>query len=101
MFSGNENDMDCNKRENMLCKKVILSSFQLICFVLATYMVYVQLKTYLANEDLSFTTYKNFQNEADDVFPTFTMCVVGRYSIFNNNIKLQSFPKAKKSRVFF
>ena len=60
----------------MLCKKVILSWFQLICFVLAGYMVYVQLKTYSANEDLSITTYKNFQNEAEDVFPTVTICAV-------------------------
>ena len=85
MFSGNENDMDCNKRKNMLCKKVILSSFQLICFLLAAYMVYVQLKAYLANQDLSITTNKNFQTEAQDVFPTFTICVVGKYWIFNNN----------------
>ena len=68
----------------MICKKLIISWFKLICFVLAGYMVCVQLKTYCANQDMSITTYRNFKNEGQDVFPTFTICAVSKSWILNN-----------------
>ena len=59
------------------CRRLTLSIFQLTCFVLAAYMVFIQLKTYFANNDLSIIAYKNFQNEAEDIFPTFSICALG------------------------
>ena len=60
-----------------LCRKVGLRIFKATCFVLAGYMVYVQLKTYCANQDLSTITYERFENEAQDIFPAFSVCAVG------------------------
>ena len=60
-----------------LCERLTLGIFQLGCFGLAGYLVFVQLKTYFANEDLSTIAYKNFQNEGQDIFPTFSICAVG------------------------
>ena len=59
------------------CGKVTLGFFQLTCFGLAGYLVFVQLKTYFSNEDLSTIAYKNFQNEGQDIFPTYSICAVG------------------------
>ena len=58
-----DNGFGFHKSKHDLCSRVILSTFQLTCFVLAGYMVYVQIKTYCDNKDLSITTYKNFQND--------------------------------------
>ena len=59
------------------CGRVAIGIFQFTCFVLAGYLVFIQLKTYFANHDLSIIAYKNFQNEAQDIFPTFSICAVG------------------------
>ena len=75
---------------------VILGIFQLTCFGLAGYMVYVQLKTYFANQDLSTVTYENFQNGAEDVFPTFTICAVGGLWILKDN----KLPKGHTTREY-
>ena len=81
----NESGKELGKTKNKFCKRVTLVMFQLTCFGLAGYMVYVQLKTYCDNEDLSNIAYKHFQNEAQDVFPTFSICAVGGIWILKND----------------
>ena len=66
-----------DKRRTRICTRLVLRMFQLTCFGLAGYMVYVQIKTYFANKDLSTIAYKHFLNEAEDIFPVFTICAVG------------------------
>ena len=96
---GYENGIYCNDGEMILCKKGIISWFQFICFMLAGYMGYLQLKTYRANQDMSITTYKSFQNEAQDIFPTFTICAVGKSWILSNEKMPQNHSAYAYSRI--
>ena len=41
------------------------------------YMAYLQLKYYLANEDLISMSYRPFNNEEKDEYPTLTICFNG------------------------
>ena len=66
--------------------KVILNLFQLTCFGSAGYMVFVQLKTYFLNQDISTIAYENFENGAQDIFPTLSICAVGGIWILENKL---------------
>ena len=86
VLNKKDNGIEYVKRQSDLCKRVISGIFQFTCFLLAGYMVYVQIKAYCANRDISITTYKDFENLAQDIFPTLTICARswnGR--IFNSN----------------
>ena len=86
-MAGNETGMDheFEKRKNKFCTRVILGTFQLACFGLVGYMVFVQVKTFCANEDLSIIAYRNFKDGTQDVFPTFSICAFGEIWILKTN----------------
>ena len=90
-----------DRRKVILHKRALLSIFQVTCFSLAGYMVYVQIKTYCANQDLSITTHKNFKNEAEDGFPTFTICANGRQqdSILKRDKMPNNYSAGEYSRI--
>lgn len=46
------------------------------CFSLTVYLGTLQLEDYVSNQDGSFVTYKTFANVNDQVFPTFSVCLV-------------------------
>ena len=55
--------------------KYILQKLVLIaCMSMAAYMTYLQLQNYLENEDLVSITYRIFNAEKKDEYPTFTFC---------------------------
>ena len=51
--------------------------FQLICFLLASYMTYLQFSRYIANGDVSTITFRTFNNEEQDIYPSYSMCFKG------------------------
>ena len=53
-------------------------SFILTCFGLAGYMIFLQFKAYIANEDSSVVSYKTFNQDKTGAYPTFTICLFGR-----------------------
>ena len=93
-----ENNKGFDNGKNNLRKRVISAMFQFSCFALAGYMVYIQIKTYCANQDLSITTYKNFQNVAQDVFPTLTICAYGEAGFIFSKDKM---PKNHSTSIYF
>ena len=56
---------------------LIIKIFQLACFVLALYMSYLQFSRYQANGDISIVSFRTFNNEKQDVYPSYSMCVKG------------------------
>lgn len=54
----------------------ILILFKLTCFVLVGHMVYLQFQEYVGNYDVSSVYYKKFNDDKDDVYPTFSVCLV-------------------------
>ena len=82
---GNESRKENIRNRGSLGYRAVLSLFQLTCFSLAGYMVYVQLKTYFSNQDLSTVAYENFENGRQDIFPTFSVCAVGGLWILKAN----------------
>ena len=93
-----DNNKGFDNGKNNLRKRVISAMFQFSCFALAGYMVYIQIKTYCANQDLSITTYKNFQNVAQDVFPTLTICAYGEAGFIFSKDKM---PKNHSTSIYF
>ena len=65
----------CNVR---LTKVTTIKLFQLVCFGVCfgstLYMVHKQFKSYIANEDSSSVSYRKFNDEATDLYPTFSFC---------------------------
>ena len=51
-------------------------SFRLICLVILTFLVGLEFQKYLENHDVSATTYKSFKHHKQDVYPTFSFCIV-------------------------
>ena len=67
-------------------KSVLKVFFSLTCFFLAGYMTFLQFQAYFANEDSSVVTYKEFNQDNTNVYPTFTICFQGhRGEIFRNS----------------
>ena len=50
--------------------------FKIFLFILLAAMVYEQLKTYIKNDDVSSLLYKKYKHHKEDVYPTFSVCVV-------------------------
>ena len=48
--------------------------FQVVCFSLAGYLVYVQFHTYSSNKNVSNIEYQSFKDGNEDVYPTFSIC---------------------------
>ena len=51
--------------------------FLILCSSLAIYLVVLQLRYYLANEDLISMSYRHFNSEEKDEYPTLTICFNG------------------------
>ena len=51
--------------------------FQLSCVALAGYMTYVQFKNYISNEDVSVVSFRKFNSDIDDLYPSFSICMIG------------------------
>ena len=49
--------------------------FQLFCIVLVIYMVYQQILEYQKNEDSSSVSYRNFNQDERDVYPSYSICM--------------------------
>ena len=56
--------------------KITIILFKLILFILLVFMVYEQLKIYISNDDVSSLLYKKFKHHQQDVYPTFSVCIV-------------------------
>ena len=50
---------------------------QIVCFILAGYMVYVQFHAYFDNQNVSSTEYRRFKDGNEEIYPTFSICAVG------------------------
>ena len=53
----------------------ISRSFAATCFFLAGYYMLSQVADYLKNEDVSAFTYKRYNEEPSDIYPTFSICL--------------------------
>ena len=51
--------------------------FKISCFLLAGYMTGELFQRYLDNRDASSFTYKTFNEKAQDIYPTFSVCFQG------------------------
>ena len=56
---------------------IIIKIFQLTCFVLALYMSYLQFSRYQANGDVSIISFRTFNNEKQDLYPSYSLCFKG------------------------
>ena len=56
---------------------LIIKIFQLTCFVLAVYMSYLQFSRYMANGDVSVVSFRKFNNEIQDTYPSYSLCFKG------------------------
>lgn len=54
---------------------IIKLIFQATCFILAGYTTVLQFRDYVSNQDVSYVTYKRFNERPQDVYPTFTICL--------------------------
>ena len=50
--------------------------FKIALFGLLTEMIYEQAKIYIDNDDVSSLLFKKFQHHQEDIYPTFSICVV-------------------------
>ena len=58
-----------------LRKIVSVKLFQSICILLVILMSYQQLLQYLRNEDSSSVSFRQFNNDERDVYPSFSICM--------------------------
>jgi hypothetical protein len=56
-------------------KKLIYGIFLLFCVLFAGYYGIKQVLDYLENEDVSRISFKQYHNEKDDKYPTFSICI--------------------------
>ena len=62
----------------------------LICMCCTSYMIYLQFKYYLNNEDMVSISYRIFNDQEQDEYPTFSICFGGTIGGFVGNIFNQS-----------
>ena len=55
-------------------KTITKKNFQLGCFAITLYMIYKQFKLFVDNEDSSSISYRKFNDEDTDLYPTFSFC---------------------------
>ena len=63
--------LKCNRSH---IKTIAIRLFQIACFVPLGSMIYKQLKLYIDNEDSSSVSYRKFNDEENDLYPTFSFC---------------------------
>ena len=54
---------------------VFTASFQLACFTVAGYFIVQQFQVYYSNQDLSYVSYKKFNQMSKDLYPLLSFCV--------------------------
>ena len=54
---------------------ILNKSFQITCIWLVLFMVYQQFKLYIHNEDSSSLSYRAFNQDEKDLYPTFSICL--------------------------
>ena len=64
--------------------------FQLICFILATYMTIRLVDRFLANRDATSITYKGYSNTLQDKYPTYSLCFQGTPFHWNKDLEIFS-----------
>ena len=57
--------------------QVVVKGFQLTCFLLAGFMTYLQFERYLQNGDVSTISFRTFNSDTRDIYPSFSMCLKG------------------------
>ena len=57
--------------------------FFIVCFIMASYMTYLQFKYYLSNEDVASISYKQFSYKKENKYPDFSISLYGINHIFN------------------
>ena len=60
-------------------RKVFKLLFHLACFILAGIMGWEQLNSYLRNEDSTSMSYRKFNEDFLDVYPTYSICIKSLY----------------------
>ena len=74
-----------------LLLKIPKTVCRLVCFLLAAYMVYKQASRHFRNNDASSISFKEFNKNPQDRYPTFTFCLKSRrsemYYYFKNSLK--------------
>ena len=60
-----------------LLKTCLYRVCELLCLFSAAYMTYMQFQHYLKNEDFASISYRKFNKEEKDEYPSFTVCLVG------------------------
>ena len=60
--------------------------FQIGCFTLAGYFIVEQFQVYYRNEDLSYASYKKFNDEPKDLYPLLSFCI---YSSVTNALLME------------
>ena len=94
----------------MRCKETYFYRISLLVGLSsACYMTYLQFKYYLDNEDLASISYRRFNNDENDEYPTFTICFNGissgnifkkSHKIFNSsNISRYSYQRYLRGRL--
>ena len=68
-------------------KKVIVLVIYISVLILACIMTYFQLKIYVANRNASFITYKKFNTEKKDQYPSFSICLYSSFGLIFNQSK--------------
>lgn len=58
-----------------IIKIVIKRCFKLTCFAVAVFVIYKQVCDYLRNEDVSVISYRKYNEDICDKYPTFTICL--------------------------
>ena len=58
-----------------LIEKSLLSSVLLACICMAAYMTYLQFNYYFNNDDVASISYRHFNEEEKDQYPTITLCL--------------------------
>ena len=65
---------------------VFNASFQIVCFSVAGYFIVQQFQVYNSNQDLSYVSYKKFNDMPQDLYPLLSFCV---YSSTTNEMLMQ------------
>ena len=49
--------------------------FQFVCIILVVYVIYEQIVEYLKNEDSSSVSFRRFNQDQRDLYPTYSICM--------------------------
>ena len=78
--------------------KGVIILFKLALFALLLYMVYIEMYQYLENNDVSSLHYKKFMGHNEDVYPTFSVCIVASHGRIDVNAVFQGYQRKTKGQ---